>query len=90
MFPNILIHELLHALGKKMIIVHSVLNYKLIHYFQYRFATIGFQHEQQSPYRDDYIRINYENIQPDGVNIHINYTSILIFDVFFTIVGSLV
>ncbi|XP_033750083.1 uncharacterized protein LOC117334514 [Pecten maximus] len=27
--------------------------------------ALGFSHEQQNPYRDDYVRINYENIKPD-------------------------
>ncbi|OWF52856.1 uncharacterized protein LOC110447211 [Mizuhopecten yessoensis] len=29
--------------------------------------ALGFSHEQQNPYRDDYVRINYENIKPDNV-----------------------
>ncbi|XP_069138876.1 uncharacterized protein [Argopecten irradians] len=29
--------------------------------------ALGFSHEQQNPYRDDYIRINYENIKPDNI-----------------------
>ncbi|XP_060081866.1 uncharacterized protein LOC132561157 [Ylistrum balloti] len=28
--------------------------------------ALGFSHEQQNPYRDDYVRINYENIKPDN------------------------
>ena len=39
--------------------------------------ALGFFHEQSRPDRDDYIKVNFENIAPQNVNNFIKYSNLI-------------